>query len=85
MRKTIAAVTAGLLLVAGQAAAANEFSNARVGDRVGARAGASSEFQAEGAGAGLFGGSFILPLAVVGAIVAVGVVATDEGCASGCA
>lgn len=40
MRKTIAAVTAGLLLVAGQAAAAND--SARVGDRVGARVGASS-------------------------------------------
>ncbi|MDZ4113715.1 MAG: hypothetical protein U1E18_29550 [Brevundimonas sp.] len=44
MRKTIAAVTAGLLLVAGQAAAANESAVARVGDRVGARADASSEF-----------------------------------------
>ncbi|MBX9460193.1 MAG: hypothetical protein KL785_02845 [Brevundimonas sp.] len=44
MRKTIAAVTAGLLLVAGQAAAANDSAVARVGDRVGARADASSEF-----------------------------------------
>lgn len=46
MRKTIAAVTAGLLLVAGQAAAANanQSAVARVGDRVGARADASSEF-----------------------------------------
>ena len=44
MRKTIAAVTAGLLLVAGQAAAANNTATARVGDRVGARADASSEF-----------------------------------------
>lgn len=45
MLKTIAAVTAGLLLVAGQAAAANTNNSAvaRVGDRVGARAGASSE------------------------------------------
>jgi hypothetical protein len=43
MRKTIAAVTLGLLLVAGQAAAANNSAVARVGDRVGARAGASSE------------------------------------------
>lgn len=82
MRKSIAAVTVGLLLVAGQAAAANEFSTARVGDRVGARAGASSEFQAEGAGAGLFGGSFIMPLAVVATIVAVGVVASGDGGAS---
>lgn len=44
MRKTIAAVTAGLLLVAGQAAAANNSAVARVGDRVGAQADASSEF-----------------------------------------
>ena len=44
MRKTIAAVTAGLLLVAGQAAAANDSAVARVGDRVGARAEANSEF-----------------------------------------
>lgn len=44
MRKTIAAITAGLLLVAGQAAAANNSAVARVGDRVGARVGASSEF-----------------------------------------
>jgi hypothetical protein len=44
MRKTIAAVTAGLLLVAGQAAAANTSAVARVGDRVGASAEANSEF-----------------------------------------
>lgn len=44
MRKTIAAVTAGLLLVAGQAAAANTSAAARIGDRVGARADSSSEF-----------------------------------------
>lgn len=44
MRKTIAAVTVGLLLVAGQAAAAGNSAVARVGDRVGARADASSEF-----------------------------------------
>ena len=44
MRKTIAAVTAGLLLVAGQAAAANNSAVARVGDRVGARADSSDEF-----------------------------------------
>jgi len=44
MRKTIAAVTAGLLLVAGQAAAANDSAVSRVGDRVGAQADASSEF-----------------------------------------
>jgi len=45
MRKTIAAVTVGLLLVAGQAAAANNTAVARVGDRVGARASDSSDFR----------------------------------------
>lgn len=44
MKKTIAAVTAGLLLIAGQATAANNTSTARVGDRVGASASESSEF-----------------------------------------
>lgn len=44
MKKTIAAVTAGLLLIAGQAAAANTVSTARVGDRVGASTAESSEF-----------------------------------------
>lgn len=68
MRKTIAAVTAGLLLVAGQAAAANGAGD-RVGDRVGAEAGESSEF------AGL-----PLPVLLIGAavIVATVVVATDD-------
>ncbi len=47
MKKTLAAVTAGALLIAGQAAATNATSQgvARVGDRVGARADASSEFR----------------------------------------
>lgn len=44
MKKTIAAVTAGLLLIAGQAAAANNVSTVRVGDRIGASADESSEF-----------------------------------------
>lgn len=69
MKKTIAAVTAGLLLIAGQAAAANNVSTARIGDRVGASADESSEFAG-------------VPLAVlvVGAaiIVAAIVVATDD-------
>lgn len=70
MRKTIAAVTAGLLLVAGQAAAANNNSAvSRVGDRVGARADASSDF------AGV-----PMPVLLIGAavLVAVVVVATDD-------
>lgn len=69
MRKTIAAVTAGLLLVAGQAAAANNTAVARVGDRVGARADASSEF------AGI-----PMPVLLIGTavIIATIVVATDD-------
>jgi hypothetical protein len=69
MRKTIAAVTVGLLLVAGQAAAANNSASVRVGDRVGAPADASSEF------AGI-----PLPVLLIGAAVLVGtvVVANDD-------
>lgn len=69
MRKTVAAVTAGLLLVAGQAAAANNTATARVGDRVGARADASSEF------AGI-----PLPVLLIGTavLVATVVVASDD-------
>lgn len=85
MRKTIAAVTVGLLLVAGQAAAANEFATARVGDRVGARADAASGFQGE-EGAGLFGG--VNPFVLVAGIVAVGVgisqISKSDPCESDC-
>ena len=70
MRKTIAAVTAGLLLVAGQAAAtsANPV-GARVGDRIGAPAGKSSEFS-----------GIPLPVLLIGTavIVATVVVASDD-------
>jgi hypothetical protein len=69
MRKTIAAVTAGLLLVAGQAAAANNSAVARVGDRVGANAEASSEFA----------GIPVLPLVLgIVALVSAISVATDD-------
>ncbi|HWQ85770.1 hypothetical protein [Brevundimonas sp.] len=69
MKKTIAAVTAGLLLIAGQAAAANNNASVRVGDRVGASSAESSEF------AGV-----PLPVLLIGAavLVAVVVVATDD-------
>ena len=69
MRKTIAAVTAGLLLVAGQAAAANNSAAARVGDRVGARVGASSDV------AGI-----PMPVLLIGPLVRIGVitVASDD-------
>ena len=69
MKKTIAAVTAGLLLIAGQAAAANGQATARIGDRIGAPASEASEF------AGV-----PLPVLIIGAaiIVASGVAATDD-------
>ena len=43
MKKTLAAITAGCLLIAGQAAATGQ-NFTRVGDRVGPKADASSEF-----------------------------------------
>ena len=69
MKKTIAAITAGLLLVAGQAVAQNNSATVRVGDRVGAEAGDSSEF----AGVPVF-------VLLIGAAVLVTtiVVATDD-------
>jgi hypothetical protein len=70
MRKTVAAVAAGLLLVAGQAAAAGATNaTARVGDRVGASAESSSEF------AGV-----PLPVLLIGAavLVATVVVVSDD-------
>ncbi|WP_439475956.1 hypothetical protein [Brevundimonas sp.] len=69
MKKTIAAITAGLLLVAGQAVAQNNSATTRVGDRVGAEAGDSSEF----AGVPIF-------VLLIGAAVLITtiVVATDD-------
>ncbi len=69
MRKTVTAAVVGLLLVAGQAAAAGASSDVRVGDRVGARADASSEF------AGV-----PLPVLLIGTAVLIGaiVVASDD-------
>jgi hypothetical protein len=69
MKKTVAAVAAGLLLVAGQAAAAQNTAAVRVGDRVGAAAGETSEF------AGI-----PLPVLLIGTAVVITtvVVATDD-------
>jgi len=69
MKRTIVAVTAGLLLIAGQAAAANNVSSVRIGDRIGASADESSEF------AGV-----PLPVLLVGlAIIVAGIaVASDD-------
>lgn len=63
MRKTVTAAAVGLLLIAGQAAAAGSTSTAHVGDRVGARADASSEF------AGI-----PLPVLLIGGAVLIGVI-----------
>lgn len=61
MKKAIAAVTAGLLLVSGQALAAGQTTSvSRVGDRVGASADDASEF----------GG-----VPIIGIIAAVGILA----------
>ena len=69
MRKAVAAVAVGLLLVAGQAVAQNNSATVRVGDRVGAQAEASSEFAG-------------IPIAVLligtAALIGVIVVATDD-------
>lgn len=70
MKKTIAAVTAGLLLVAGQAAAANtNTASARIGDRIGASAEESSEFA---------GVPLVVLLVGAAVVVAAVVVATDD-------
>lgn len=71
MKKTLAAVTAGALLIAGQAAATNATGPgvARVGDRVGAQADASSEFR---------GIPVIGLLAIAGVLAATVVVLTGD-------
>jgi hypothetical protein len=85
MRKTIAAVTVGLLLVAGQAAATNNAAAARVGDRVGARAGAASDFQAPALAPFIvFGQTTTLLIFGTIVVVAAGSVVSTDGCTSGC-
>lgn len=65
MKKTIAAITAGLLLVAGQAVAQNNSATVRVGDRIGAEAGASSEFAGVPIAVLLLGAAALITLIVV--------------------
>lgn len=65
MKKTVAAITAGLLLVAGQAVAQNSSATVRVGDRVGAEAGDSSEFAGVPIAVLLLGGAALITLIVV--------------------
>lgn len=61
MRKAVAAITAGLLLVAGQAAAAGSNSAvARVGDRVGAQAGEADELLGVPIAVILIGGAVLI-------------------------
>lgn len=69
MKKTVAAITAGLLLVAGQAVAQNNAAGARVGDRIGAQAGESSELAA-----------LPLPLLILGGVAAIAIIleVTDD-------
>lgn len=64
MKKTIAAITAGLLLVAGQAVAQNN-ATARIGDRVGAKASDTSEFAGVPIAVLLLGGAALITLVVV--------------------
>jgi len=65
MKKTIAAITAGLLLVAGQAVAQNNSATVRVGDRVGAQAVDWSEFAGVPIAVLLLGGAALITLIVV--------------------
>lgn len=65
MKKTVAAITAGLLLVAGQAVAQNNSATVRVGDRVGAEAGDTSEFAGVPIAVLLLGGAVLVGLIVV--------------------
>ena len=65
MKKTIAAITAGLLLVAGQAVAQNNSSTVRVGDRFCAEAGDTSEFAGVPIAVLLIGSAVLVGLIVV--------------------
>ena len=73
MKKTVAAITAGLLLVAGQAVAQNNSASARVGDRLGATSSESSEF----AGVPIFPAIAMVAILITGIVVA-----TDDDSAS---
>ena len=65
MKKTITAIAAGLLLVAGQAAAAQGSATIRVADRVGATAGDSSELSGPVLPGLILGAAIIIGFAVV--------------------
>lgn len=76
MRKTAAAVTVGIMLIAGQAAATSNTVGARVSDRIGGQDGVVEE--------GLISPTFnpFILGALAAVVVAVGVVASDDGGAS---
>lgn len=65
MRKAVAAVTVGLLLVAGQAAAGSNSAVARVGDRIGGKSGQSEEFLGIPIAVLLIGGAVLIATATV--------------------
>ena len=69
MKKTLAAIAAGSLLIAGQAAATSQSATVRVGDRVGPQAENSSEF----AGIPVIG-----LLAIAGVVAAAVMVVSDD-------
>lgn len=69
MKKTTAALTVGLLLIAGQAAGQNSGAGSRVGDRLGAQAGDASRFE---------GAPLVPALAVIALIIAGVVAAADD-------
>ena len=68
MKKTTAALTVGLLLIAGQAAGQNSGAAPRVGDRLGARVGDASRFE----------GAPLVPALAVIALIIAGVVAAGD-------
>lgn len=68
MKRIVAAVAIGLLLIAGQATAQNSSAAPRVGDRLGETAGESNGFQ----------GPPLVPLLAVIAILVAGVVVASD-------
>lgn len=68
MKKTLAAIAAGSLLIAGQAAATSQSATVRVGDRVGPQAEASSEFA----------GIPVIGLLAIAGVIAAGVAVVSD-------
>ena len=68
MKKTLAAIAAGSLLIAGQAAATSQSATVRVGDRVGPQAESSSEFA----------GIPVIGLLAIAGVIAAGVAVVSD-------